>query len=216
MKIIVFDTETSGLPSVKEATPYTINYWPYVLQFSYIVYDINSHKLVKTFDSLVKIKEDVVISKKSFEIHGITKEQCLKEGKPINNIIHEFMIDLNECQTIIGHNIDFDKNMLIIEMIRNNLFELFVPILNKKSQFCTMKKTVNLCNIELEGNHGIYKKYPKLNELHEKLFYFTPKFLHNSFHDILITLRCYVKIKTNIDVVLVDNNLNRLIKPLVN
>jgi hypothetical protein len=44
-----------------------------------------------------------------------------------------------------------------------------------------------------------YLKYPKLIELHEKLFNVTPNNLHNSLNDILVTLRCYMKLKFNVD-----------------
>lgn len=215
MKIIVFDTETSGLPSTRQLNPNAINYWPFIMQFSYIIYDMETHKLVKTFDTLVKINEHVIIDPKSIEIHGIHKEQCIREGKHIVDIVAEFMTDLTQCEILIGHNIEFDRNMLIIELLRNNLFETYIPVLNKKKHFCTMKNTVKLCNIEVEGKCGIYKKFPKLSELHAKLFYFEPKSLHNSLHDILITLRCYVKMKTYIDIVVMDDGLRKLIKPLI-
>ena len=215
MKIIVFDTETSGLPSTRLVNPTVITSWPHILQFSYIVYDIETHKLIKSFDSLVKISEHVTIDPKSIEIHGIKKENCIQEGRDIADIVAEFMTDLNQCKKLIGHNVEFDRNMVIIEMMRNDLFETYMPILNEKKYFCTMKNTVRLCNIEIEGKDGKFKKFPKLAELHKKLFYFEPKHLHNSLHDILITLRCYVKMKTYIDVVLVDDELRKLIKPLV-
>ena len=215
MKIIVFDTETSGLPSTRKVNPETINYWPHILQFSYVVYDLDEHKLIKSFDTLVKINEHVTIDPKSMEIHGIKKENCIQQGRLITDIVSEFITDLKNCKKLIGHNIEFDRNMLIIEMMRNDLFEMYMPILKEKNYFCTMKNTVKLCNIEVEGKDGTFKKFPKLAELHQKLFYFEPKHLHNSLHDILITLRCYVKMKTYIDVVLVDDELRKLIKPLI-
>ena len=44
-------------------------------------------------------------------------------------------------------------------------------------------------------------KYPKLIELHEKLFDKSPNNLHNSFNDILVTLRCFMKLKYNLDLI---------------
>ena len=37
----------------------------------------------------------------------------------------------------------------------------------------------------------LHNKFPRLNELHQKLFDTTPNNLHNSLNDILVTLRCY-------------------------
>ena len=39
MRIIIFDTETTGLPKSKFISPDTLNKWPHIVQFSYIIYD---------------------------------------------------------------------------------------------------------------------------------------------------------------------------------
>ena len=39
MKVIVFDTETSGLPKSKIINQNTQHLWPFIVQFSYIIYD---------------------------------------------------------------------------------------------------------------------------------------------------------------------------------
>ena len=44
-----------------------------------------------------------------------------------------------------------------------------------------------------------YLKFPRLVELHQKLFNTVPKNLHNSFNDILVTLRCFMKFKYEVD-----------------
>lgn len=40
-----------------------------------------------------------------------------------------------------------------------------------------------------------YKKFPKLSELHEHLFGYVPDNLHNSLVDVLVCLRCFLKIR---------------------
>jgi len=64
---------------------------------------------------------------------------------------------------------------------------------------CTMKTSVDLCNIEKINSRGPYKKFPTLCELHEKLFNESPKNLHNSMVDVLICLKCYLKKDLDID-----------------
>ena len=39
-KIIIFDTETTGLPKTKDALVTSTELWPYIVQFSYIIYDM--------------------------------------------------------------------------------------------------------------------------------------------------------------------------------
>ena len=53
MKILIFDTETSGLPEERNASLLSTNKWPYILQLSYILYDTDSNKILKYVDILV-------------------------------------------------------------------------------------------------------------------------------------------------------------------
>jgi hypothetical protein len=39
MKVLVFDTETSGLPSERNSSILDTVKWPYILQLSFMVYD---------------------------------------------------------------------------------------------------------------------------------------------------------------------------------
>jgi hypothetical protein len=71
---------------------------------------------------------------------------------------------------------------------------------NYKNICCTLQDSIDLCNIKAIDKFGKeYIKFPKLLELHQKLFESTPNNLHNSFNDILVTLRCFMKLKHNID-----------------
>ncbi len=59
-----------------------------------------------------------------------------------------------------------------------------------------MQESIDLCAIKRLNRSGEeYNKFPTLSELHEKLFGTTPKNLHNSLIDILITLRCFMQLK---------------------
>jgi hypothetical protein len=88
----------------------------------------------------------------------------------------------------------------MVECIRNGIQQKFNYRGNKKKEYCTMKNNVNLCNIEKIGNNGKkYLKYPTLTELYYNLFNENPKNVHNSLIDVLLTLRCYIKVISNID-----------------
>jgi hypothetical protein len=66
---------------------------------------------------------------------------------------------------------------------------------------CTMRKSIDLCNIQRINSRGnTYKKFPTLSELYEKLFDVIPENLHNSMIDVLVCLRCYLKMDHNIDI----------------
>jgi len=74
MKVLVFDTETSGLPKAKLISEYTLNLWPHILQFSYVIYDTDLNDIIEINDNIVKVSKDVFIAEDSIKIHGITNE----------------------------------------------------------------------------------------------------------------------------------------------
>ena len=45
MIVLVFDTETTGLPETKIINPDTLNLSPNIVQLSYIVYDVSKNKI---------------------------------------------------------------------------------------------------------------------------------------------------------------------------
>ena len=63
MKIVVFDTETSGLPTEKNASIYQTNKWPHILQLSYIVYDTDNHTIVTVEDDYINIDDGIDVIK---------------------------------------------------------------------------------------------------------------------------------------------------------
>ena len=214
MRVLVFDTETTGLPSSKFINPDELNLWPHIVQFSYVLYDTELNDIVKSSDTIVKVKDDIIISEESIRIHGITNDNSKRNGKHIDLVLKDFFDDFRNCDLLVGHNISFDINMVKVELLRL-IYECNLSISSdeKKSYkydlhyltnfnniCCTLKDSIKFCDIKTLDKYGKeYQKFPKLIELHKKLFESTPNNLHNSFNDILVTLRCYMKLKHNID-----------------
>ena len=216
MKILVFDTETTGLPKTKFISPSTLDQWPYIVQFSFIIYDSSLNDIVESKDYIIKLPENVLIPEESTKIHNITNELSQKSGLQINEILNVFFDHLRNVDRLVGHNIEFDLNMIKVEISRiineNQVtseqlksYKYNLHFLNNyKNISCTLKDSIKFCNIQVINKSGKpYLKYPKLIELHNKLFNETPNNLHNSFNDILVTLRCFMKLKHGID--LIDN-----------
>lgn len=83
---------------------------------------------------------------------------------------------------------------------------------NYKNIYCTLQESIDLCNIKAFDKFGReYVKYPKLSELHIKLFDSIPQNLHNSFIDILVTLRCFMKLKFSRDLLRDCEHYNEII-----
>lgn len=197
--ILVFDTETSGLPKERNASIHDSSNWPHVLQLSYIVYSTGTNRVLKEGDYIIDVPDSVNISPESIAIHGIDRKRCKREGTKIKTVIREFKKWLNIADVVVAHNMEFDKKMMMVECARNNTMHGFY---NNKAYYCTMKHSVNLCKIEAisKRNGEKYYKYPTLLELHDFLFETTPKNLHDSFIDILVCFRCFYMIRFNEDI----------------
>lgn len=206
MKLLVFDTETSGLPQ-KGANFDNLNKYPYILQISYIFYDTSNENIVIK-DHYIDVGDDVIISPESYKIHKITKQYLNENGKSIIYVLREFNEFVDKADIVIGHNINFDKNMITIECLRNNVVNKFITYKNNvkfnKLLYCTMYKSKNICKIlKYDKNNKPYFKNPKLIELYQFLYpeKELPKDLHNSIVDVLLTFKCYMKIVHDSDII---------------
>ena len=133
-------------------------------------------------------------------------------------------MDFSSVDYIVGHNISFDLNMIRAELNRlivnasnveqDSEFQTHLTIINtSKNIYCTMKESIDLCAIQTKDKFGrSYNKFPKLIELYQKLFNITPNNLHNSLNDVIVCLRCFMKLKYDNDIVEYSPEVKRLIK----
>jgi DNA polymerase III epsilon subunit-like protein len=201
MKILIFDTETSGLPEEKNPSPLATNKWPYILQLSYILYDTEENRIITYVDTLIDIDNSVNIDSESINIHKITKEMCKNNGKPIKDVLNDFNNILKQTELLIGHNLQFDKNLLIVEYIRNRIMHNFNPKNTPIPSFCTMKNGKSICQLTYINRDGVViPKNPKLLELYKHYFNSEPDGLHNAMTDVIVTIRCYYKMQFDLDI----------------
>ncbi len=194
MKLFVFDTETTGLPKKNANMVDNLEGWPCIVQLSFMIYDTEENKLLYVYDRIIKIPSSVIISKESEDIHHINRELCDEKGVDIRDALTIFDSKLKECDIKIGHNISFDEKMIAVEKLRLNWDAgSSIALAEDKPSFCTMKNGTDICELTKKYSNGrVYPKYPKLPELHFKLFGELPLNCHNSLYDINITLRCYL------------------------
>ena len=215
MRVLIFDTETTGLPKSRSINPDSLHLWPHIVQFSYIIYDVTDNDICVIEDNIIRVADDVEISQESAAIHGITNEISKSGGVDLNKVLSGFFGALKNVDMLVGHNISFDINVVVVELLRiiynqsNTVpadellsYKTYLHMLNNYQNIhCTMQNSIDMCGIKVMGKNGReYNKFPKLSELHQKLFGSVPNNLHNSLNDILITLRCYIMITLKMDV----------------
>lgn len=180
MKLLFFDTETTGKAKNINASAENISNWPRVVQLAWQVYD-EKLNLIEEHDFIVKPNEFVIPSEAS-AIHKITTEIAYKFGVELNQVLEKFYNSVNDADLLIAHNFSFDYGVMGSELLRNG----FYNILNSKESLCTMKSTTEFCKIP--GPYGY--KWPTLQELYFVLF--NESFnAHNALDDIRATARCF-------------------------
>lgn len=178
---LFFDTETTGLPLNWNAPVHDIANWPRVVQLAYLYYD-EKGSLIDQGDFIIK-PEGFTIPIESSRIHGITNEMALHEGFNLTSILKTFNDLIIASTYIVAHNISFDEKVVGAEFIRTNI----TSQIQQKRRICTMKSSVDFCQIL--GNYGY--KWPKLSELHYRLFKTDFDEAHNAMIDISITAKCF-------------------------
>ena len=202
MKVIVFDTETTGLPVDSYASFHDSAKWPHIIQLAYIMFDTETKEVLEYNDNVVKLEPSVTISPESINVHQITRERSNRQGIPIKEVLDVFVKSIQKADVIVGHNIIFDKRIITVELYRQGITNCFYNRNGAIPEYCTMKRTTELCAIpKINKKTGeIYNKYPTLAELHTKLFGYAPKGTHNAIADVMICLRCYVMLECKYDV----------------
>lgn len=183
MRIFVFDTETTWFINKKDPS---LEAQPKIIQFAGIFWDLEDwiFKEEKRVDILINPKMPIPFE--SSKVHHLY-DIDVKNAPFIEDKIDEIMSYINDSDAIIWHNIEYDEDMIKIELKRLNQEYRYQP----KQVICTMKNTVDFCAIKWNWERF---KYPKLWELHKKLFdeYFI--WAHDAMTDVEATLRCFIEL----------------------
>lgn len=185
--IFFFDTETNGLPINFNSDIGDISNWPRIVQIAYQIYDTNNNH-IKSENLIIK-PIDFTISDESIKIHKITNDFAKKEGINIEEAIKIINKDSQNIEIIVGHNLGFDYPVLNCEYKRLGLIN---PFENLK-QICTMLWSTEYCAIKYQNGY----KWPKLSELHYKLFGYNFDEAHNASIDIKATVKCFWQLVEN-------------------
>ena len=187
VKILVFDTETTGLPpnmygstwderqkfddsllkpqDVVSSWEKVLPEWPSIIQLSYILYDTENPDSAKIFNKYIDIPDNVVISEGSKAIHHITREKIAsvppENRATVQDALNEFLDDVKQVDVVVGHNVQFDRKMVVAELLRlsadDNLPQ-FKDMMDDANIECTMVKTTQIIQIRKQENLNFFIK----------------------------------------------------------
>ncbi|GAB3335408.1 DNA polymerase III subunit alpha [Marivirga atlantica] len=181
---LIYDTETTGLPKNYNAPLTDADNWPRCVQIAWQLHDA-SGKLLDAQNHIV-IPEGYEIPYNAEKVHGISTERAKKEGKPLIEVLEAFKEVLSKTEIVVGHNIEFDINIMGAEMLRKELSE---KPLTEKAIIDTKNEGTDYCAIP--GGRGGKYKWPTLTELHQKLFGTDFADAHDAAYDVDATAKCF-------------------------
>lgn len=182
---VFFDTETTGLPKSWKAPVSDVDNWPRLVQLAWLSFDKEGNQ-IDAGDLIVR-PEGFIIPEDSSRIHGISTERALAEGLPLGEVLQKFQTAMSDAEFLVAHNMSFDEKIVGAEFLRLGA----TNVLDTKSKICTMQSSINFCAID--GPYGY--KWPKLTELHQKLFGTGFPEAHNAAVDISATAKCFWEMK---------------------
>lgn len=194
--IMVLDLETTGFSHSSR-----------IVQMSFSIHDEDG-KQHEIYDSVIKQEEGILIPPETTKVHGITNEIARTQGKEFSDAINIFENRIKTVSKLIGHNINFDINVIKNELTRINRLDC-LEYFSQLIPHCTMKTTRNI--LKLTNIKGIIKN-PKLSELYQYLFNEEMKNQHNSKYDVINTSRCYFELmKREKEINKIMNKMNKII-----
>ncbi|MDP3899635.1 MAG: 3'-5' exonuclease [bacterium] len=181
---LFFDTETTGLPRDWQAPVEDVDNWPRLVQLAWLVSDENGKEV--SGNNFIIRPDGFIIPEEASNVHGITTERALAEGVDLAEALTEFGQALAAAKVLVAHNIRFDEKIMGAEFarqaIQNNFFTL--------PRVCTMQESTDYCGIE--GYYGY--KWPKLMELHQKLFDESFDGAHDALADVRACAKCFFEL----------------------
>lgn len=196
---LIFDTETTGLPKDEKAPLTDFDNWPRLVQIAWQLHD-NKGKLLEAQNYIIK-PEGFSIPYNAQKVHGISTQRALDEGKPLQDVLAIFSQTLENTKLIIGHNVEFDLNIVGAEYLRK---EAPQPPEGENSTPSSPfggrvgvglavldTKLVATDFVAIPSGKGNRFKWPSLTELHLKLFGEKFEDAHDAAYDVAATTRCF-------------------------
>ena len=190
-QFLFFDTETSGFISKSKSFDDPSQAW--CVQIGAIL--STEKEIIKKLNVIIKANGREM-NYHAEQIHGISVDFADEHGIKEFDAISQFAELMKDNPILVCHNFDFDWEFVYQLMQRNQeeLSDIHRSVFYRDlPHICTMKdkkvkKYVNAKNVK--GS----LKFPKLIELHEKLFDAEFEDAHDAMADISATRKCFFKL----------------------
>lgn len=175
MNIIVFDTETTGLPDYKQ--PSEMPHQPHIVELAALLYDDTTGEQVEQLHAIVR-PDGWIIPDDVAAIHGITTERAMDEGRPEAEVLAEFLALHARAGLRVAHNEDFDQRIMRIAIKRvgagatQEERDAIADAFKAAPKYCTMKTDAKARGVKWPKLVEAYKHHTgrELENAHSALF----------------------------------------------
>lgn len=196
--ILIYDTETTGLPVWNK--PSEDPSQPRITQLAAELCDEETGDVLSAINFIIK-PDGWSIPEELQKLTGITQERAEKFGMEMRLVLPFFLTMWKTSDLRVAHNESFDMRMVRIEMMRDPGFNKFADKWKEAAAFCTQANCTNILNLPpTERMLAAGRNHPKSPNLGEAYKHFTGKELegaHNAAIDIMACKAVYYGIKSH-------------------
>jgi len=184
--VLVFDTETTGLPRHGRVYLPGSRGWPRLIQAAWILYDGSGRECGR--QNLLVRPAGFTIPGSATAIHGITTERALLDGVALYDALCAFSHDMARAEVVVAHNMGFDQGVVAAECWREGLPD---PFAGKKS----------VCTMLASGRRpGRNRRLLSLDDLYRTLFSCEREGAHDAMRDAEACARCFFELVRRRDI----------------
>lgn len=191
MRVLIFDTETTGLWKFK--LPLDHPSQPESVQLAAKLVNDEDGRVLGQINFIVKAEAEC--APEAAAIHGVTQQLIQEAGVARRVAIASFHNLLKAAEKTVAHNWDFDSKIIRRTYhLENSSWELF----DKTPGFCTMKSATDVCR--LPGKIPGKFKWPTLQEAYK--FFVDPNGFegaHDAMVDVDACLGVYLHLREMLD-----------------
>lgn len=189
MKVLFYDTETTGLPDFKARSDDPCQ--PRVTQLCAELCDDQTGEVLAGLNTLIG-PDGWTIPEELEKLTGITTAKCDTFGLPMDMVLPLFIDMWTKADGRVGHNESFDMRMIRIELFRHKAYgEKFADHWKAGTAFCTMQKAKPIMNLPpSEKMVASGMKGPKSPNLAEAYLHFTGQPLENAHNAAVDVMAC--------------------------
>lgn len=197
MRVLFYDTETTGLPDFKKPSDDPCQ--PRITQLCAELCDDKTGEVLAVLNTLIG-PDEWTIPEELEKLTGITTEKCKVVGLAMDMVLPLFIDLWSKADVRVGHNESFDMRMVRIELFRHKAYgEQFADKWKAGKAYCTMGSSQAILNLPpsermiASGRRG--PKPPNLSEAYQHFTGHPLENAHNAAVDVMACKAVYFALK---------------------